>query len=93
MYDPKPVNTSDIVLPDELYSLAEKIAENVHNVWARGRMDEGWKYGPVYDRENKITPLLVPYDELTESEKDYDRRTAFETLRLIKKLGFEIKRN
>ena len=90
MYNPKPIETSDIALPEELIALTEKIAENVHDVWAKGRMSEGWTYGVKKDTEVKTTPLLVPYEELPESEKDYDRNTALETLKLIIKLGYDI---
>lgn len=90
MYEPKPIDTSDIVLPDELLAMTEQIAENVHDVWAAGRLAEGWSYGAVKDAEKKVTPLLVPYAELPESEKEYDRRTALETLKLIIKLGYTI---
>ena len=90
MYEPKPINTSDVVLPKSLLELTEKIAENVHDVWAKGRIEEGWKYGKIRDDREKITPCLVPYKDLQESEKEYDRNTALETLRLIIKLGYKI---
>lgn len=91
MYDPKPVDTSEIVLPENLVALTEKIAENVHDVWAQGRIAEGWTYGETKDNQRKTTPLLVPYSELPGSEKAYDRNTALETLKLIIKLGYRIK--
>ena len=90
MYCPKPIDTSEVKLPDEMLALTEKIAENVHDVWAKGRISEGWTYGEVKDPAQKTTPLLVPYAELPEREKAYDRNTAFETLRLIVKLGYHI---
>ena len=90
MYDPKPIDLSDVVLPEDLLELTELIAQNVHDVWAASRIKEGWKYGPVKDSEKKETPLLVPYEDLSESEKDYDRNTAFETLKLIVKMGYNI---
>lgn len=90
MYEPKPIDTSDIILPEELLALTEKIAENVHDVWAVGRLTEGWTYGDVKDTEKKMTPSLVPYADLPEREKDYDRNTALETLKLIVKLGYVI---
>ncbi len=92
MYKPKPIDTSDVALPKELLELTEKIAENVHDVWAVGRIKEGWKFGPVKDGEAKITPLLIPYGELPDSEKEYDRKTALETIKLIKKLGYDLKK-
>ena len=92
MYDPKPVDTSDVILPEELLVLTEKIAENVHDVWAAGRISEGGTYGEKKDAEKKTTPLLVPYSELPESEKEYDRNTALETVRLILKLGYHLEK-
>ena len=89
-YQPNPVDTTGVILPEDLMRLSEVIAENVHEVWSAGRIAEGWTYGEKPDAETKKTPLLIPYDALPESEKDYDRRTAFETLRLIVKLGYRI---
>lgn len=89
-YDPIPVDTSDVVLPAELLALTERIAENVHDVWAAGRIAEGWTYGPAKDSEKKTTPLLVAYSDLPDEEKAYDRNTALETLKLIVKLGYSI---
>lgn len=89
-YEPKPISTDDVALPPNLLELTEKIAENVHDVWAAGRMAEGWVYGEYKDSELKTSPDLVPYGELPEAEKEYDRKTALETLKLIIKLGYRI---
>lgn len=89
-YTPKPVETLNIVLPLELRFLVEEMAKNVHEVWAQNRINEGWAYGPVRDDIKKQHPCLVPYEELPESEKEYDRATSQETLKLIIKLGFSI---
>lgn len=92
MYKPEPIDTSGIVLPEDLLELTEKIAENVHEVWALGRVREGWTYGPVRDDARKQTPCLVPYEELPEEEKEFDRNTAMETIKLICKLGYNIQK-
>jgi len=89
-YIPQPIDTSAINLPQDLMDLGEQIAKNVHDVWAAGRIKDGWTYGPVRDDASKQHPCLVPYEELPEGEKEYDRNTAQETLRLIMKLGFKI---
>ena len=91
-YIPAPIDVSDIQLPSELCELAEIIAKNVHEVWAAGRLAEGWKYGSERNDMLRTHPGLVPYEELSETEKDYDRRTAMETLKLIQKIGFGIKK-
>lgn len=92
-YNPHPIDTADVILPDQLNILAEKIAKNVHEVWSSGRMKEGWTYGEERNDAEKKHPCLVPYEELSESEKEYDRNTSQETLKLILKLGFKIVTN
>lgn len=90
---PDPVNTASIPLSEDLQMLQERLAKNVHSVWAQKRIREGWTYGPVKDFQRKKTPFLVPYAELPESEKEYDRATALETLRLILRLGYRIEKD
>lgn len=89
-YIPQPIDTTGVALPKELNDLAEEIAKNVHEVWSEGRMKEGWTYGEERDDAKKHHPCLVPYEDLTETEKEYDRNTSQETLKLIMKLGFKI---
>ena len=89
-YTPEPIDTSDVNLPEELAALAEDIAKNVHETWALNRIKEGWTYGETRDDYKKEHPCLVPYEELPENEKDYDRATSLETIKLILKLGFSI---
>lgn len=89
-YNPKPIDTTSIKLDADIVELGEKIAENVHNVWAVGRIKEGWTYGEKRNDTEKTHPCLVPYNKLTDSEKQYDRDTAMETLKLIQKLGYVI---
>ena len=91
-YQPKPVDTSGIELPAELLKLTETVAENVHDVWAAGRIAEGWTFGEKRDDVQKLHPCLVPYSELPESEKEYDRKTALDTLKLITALGYRIEK-
>lgn len=89
-YDPMPIDVSGVVLPESLTPLIEALAENVHDTWAKGRVDDGWTYGPVRDDAKKRHPCLVPYADLPESEKAYDRDTAVSTLKFICKMGYGI---
>lgn len=91
-YIPKPIDTNDVVLPDDLLSLTEKLASNTHDIWAFSRMKEGWKYGKSRDDKLKTSPCLIPYEMLSESEKEYDRQTALETIKMIIKLGYKIEK-
>lgn len=89
-YHPMPVDTTQVELTDELMELAELMAENVHEVWAKTRLDQSWTYGPERNDAEKKHPRLVPYDELPEEEKVYDRNTSIETLKFIINAGFRI---
>lgn len=91
-YTPQPVDTKDVVLPEDLMSLAEEMAKNVHEIWAETRIAQGWTYGPERNDAEKKHPCLVPYDELPEEEKVYDRNTSVETLKFIVGNGYEIKK-
>ena len=90
MYIPQPEQTDDIILSTELNDLVEAMAKNVHEVWAESRILQGWTYGPERNDVLKHHPCLIPYEELPETEKAYDRDTAVGTLKLICKLGFKI---
>ena len=90
MYTPQPIDTTDVVLPKELERLVEQMSKNVHEVWAETRIKQGWTYGKQRNDELKTHPCLVPYEDLPEEEKEYDRNTSGETLRFILKLGFTI---
>lgn len=89
-YEPHPIDLTDVELGDELIDLREAIAENAHEVWAQNRKKEGWSYGLVRDDEKKEHPDMVPYSRLPESEKLYDREMAINTIKLVKKLGYDI---
>lgn len=89
-YIPNPVDVSSANLPEELVALSEVIAKNVHEVWAKNRMAQGWTYGPERDDSKKETPCLCEYENLSEAEKHFDRETAFSTLKLITQLGYKI---
>ena len=89
-YVPQPIDTSDVQLAEELNVLIEQMAKNVHEVWAQSRISQGWTYGSERSDALKTHPCLVPYEDLPEEEKDYDRNTALGTLKLISRLGFSI---
>jgi hypothetical protein len=89
-YKPKPIDTTSIKLTDEILKLTELLAENAHDIWARQRMAEGWTFGPKRDDAAKKHPDLIPYNELHNSEKEYDRKTAMETLKAIIAIGYSV---
>jgi len=91
-YFPKTIDTSNIELGSDLRELVERLAENNHDHWAQQRMDEGWRYGPERNDAEKEHPDLVPYKELSESEKEYDRKTVVEAIKAIMALGYDVKR-
>jgi class 3 adenylate cyclase/tetratricopeptide (TPR) repeat protein len=89
-YQPMPIDTSGVRLDPSLVELTEFLAENTHEVWAQARLREGWTHGPARDAAAKRHPDLVPYGQLSDSEKQYDRDTAVQTLKLIMARGYQI---
>ena len=90
MYQPNPIDTSKIELPEDILQLVEQLAQNVHDQWALLRIKEGWVYGEKRDDILKHHPCLVPYDQLPENEKEYDKKMAIENLKTILSLGYQI---
>lgn len=89
-YTPKTIDTSRIELPRGLEELIEVLAQNNHDHWARQRIREGWRYGLTRDDGRKEHPDLIPYDELPEAEKEYDRNTVIEGLKAILASGYTL---
>lgn len=91
-YVPNPIIVDDVVLPKEIEELTEYIAENAHEEWAKQRIKEGWTFAPQTNKKLKQSFDLVPYCELLDSEKEYDRRMAMNTLRVLYKYGYKIEK-
>ena len=91
-YVPNPIDTSDIALNPDLMDLAELLAKNTHEVWAQERIAQGWRYGPARRDDTREHPCLIPYEDLPESEKVYDRNTSMETLKVLCALGYTIRK-
>ena len=89
-YEPQPIDTSHIKLTPEVRQLTEQLAENAHDNWAQQRVADGWTLGPKRDDARKQHPSLLPYDQLPEPEKQYDRNAALETIKAILALGYQI---
>ena len=91
-YTPQPINTEGIILPKDLLDLCERLAENAHDLWALQRLSNGWRFGEYRDEKKHEHPNLVPYHELSETEKEYDRIVTIETLKAIIALGFKLEK-
>lgn len=91
-YSPEPIDLSAVELPESLAEVSERIARNVHDTWAKSRMEEGWTYGAERNDKEKKHPCLIPYEELPETEKEYDRNTAASTIKMLRYLGYRIEK-
>jgi hypothetical protein len=91
-YTPITIDTSHVNLSPDLEDLVERLAQNNHDHWARKRIEEGWRYGVRRNDGEKKHPDLVPYQQLPESEREYDRKTVLEALKAIIALGYEVKK-
>lgn len=89
-YEPHPIDTTEIRLPDEFLEIAELLAKNTHDVWAKARIAEGWTYGPLRDNREKKNPCLLPYEDLPDSEKEYDRQVSRQVLEVLYALGYRL---
>ena len=93
MYKPTPIDTSGIVLNDELLTLTERLARNAHDLWAEQRIADGWSFGPHREDGARKHPCLIPYEDLPESEKEYDRRAVMGTLKAMLALGYRVEKS
>lgn len=91
-YAPKPIDTQATILSADLLQLVEHLAKNTHENWAQQRIADGWKYGVKRNDDAKEHPSLIPYEELSETEKEYDRITSVEVLKAILVLGYKIEK-
>jgi hypothetical protein len=89
-YDPRPLDTGDIQLQLEMEELIERLAEHIHDVWARHRIAEGWIFGARTDSRAKQHHCLVPYAQMSEAEKEHDRTLAREAIKAVLVLGYRI---
>jgi RyR domain len=89
-YKPTPIDTRGVTVSPAIMALIEKLAEHTHEVWAAQRLADGWTYGVQRDDSAKEHPGLVPYVDLPESEKEYDRTVTLQTLKAIIALGYVI---
>lgn len=90
MYIPKPEDTTNVNISEEILNLTEIIAKNAHENWAKKKIDDGWTYGEELDDAACTHPCLVEYESLSEADKEYDRVTAMEAIKLLLKLGYKI---
>lgn len=91
-YKPNPIDLSKVKLSKSLEHDLEVIARSVHEVWAWQRQLKDWEYGKDYDEINRKHPCMVEYDQLSELERDMDRATVVQTIKMLLVLGYEIEK-
>ncbi|KAK7907584.1 hypothetical protein WMY93_016196 [Mugilogobius chulae] len=91
-FDPKPINTANISLPEKLEYIANKYAEHSHDKWSSEKVSAGWKLGDSIDDQAKTHPLLKPYKSLSEKERETYRWPVKESLKSMLAMGWNIER-
>lgn len=91
-YRPSPIDLREVELQEDLQRDIEIISKNIHETWGNERMQQGWKYGEKYSAEEKTHPCLIEYEALSESEKDVDRATVVQTIKMLLYMGYKIER-
>ncbi|XP_070139394.1 ryanodine receptor [Drosophila kikkawai] len=87
---PKPVDTTGVTLPSSVDQIKEKLAENIHEMWALNKIEAGWSWGEHRDDYHRIHPCLTQFEKLPPAEKRYDNQLAVQTLKTIISLGYYI---
>lgn len=90
MYNPKPIDTSDVKLSNEISELIEDLSKNIHEVWAYQKVKDGWVYAPETDEEKKTHRCITQYENLSEKDKQYDRNTVTQTIKTLLYMGYKI---
>jgi len=93
MYKPNPVDTTKVEISKELQDALEVVSKNIHEVWAKQKMDDGWTYAPETDEDKKTHRCITEYENLTEQDKQYDRNTVTQTVKTLLKMGYKITKN
>src|SRR4030042_6296437 len=70
----------------------ELLAQMEHERWVEEKLSDGWRYSPTKDLEKKTIPYLVPWDDLSEADKDKDRNQVRNLPAFLAKARFEIYR-
>ncbi len=89
-YKPTPFDVCGVNLSRDILELTELLARNTHDRWAKLRFAEGWRQGPERSDQRKEHPGLVPYEQLSEAEKEYDRQTVLEAIKTLLAMGYAI---
>lgn len=77
-----------IQLPAYIENVRDKLAENLHEIWAASKIEQGWSYGEVRDDPRKKNPSINNFEKVPMTEKKYVITVSFETLRYMSKLVF-----
>ncbi|XP_050626599.1 ryanodine receptor 2 isoform X5 [Macaca thibetana thibetana] len=91
-FNPQPVDTSNITIPEKLEYFINKYAEHSHDKWSMDKLANGWIYGEIYSDSSKVQPLMKPYKLLSEKEKEIYRWPIKESLKTMLAWGWRIER-
>ena len=89
-YEPKSLDLTRVEIPADLNNLVEQLSEITHDNWLKQRVADGWRHGQSRNDLLKEHPCIVPYDELPESEKEYDRKISLGVIQAMLALGYRV---
>uniref|UniRef100_A0A673CUD6 Ryanodine receptor 2b (cardiac) n=1 Tax=Sphaeramia orbicularis TaxID=375764 RepID=A0A673CUD6_9TELE len=91
-FDPQPVDTSNVSVPERLEFVVNKFAEHTHEKWSLQKFANGWVHGEQLCENSKVHPLLKPYRALAEKDKEVYRWSIKETIKSMLAFGWSIER-
>jgi class 3 adenylate cyclase/tetratricopeptide (TPR) repeat protein len=89
-YEPKSLDLTRVQIPADLNNLVEQLSEITHDNWLKQRLADGWRHGQSRNDLLKEHPCIVAYDELPESEKEYDRKISLGVIQAMLALGYRV---
>jgi class 3 adenylate cyclase/tetratricopeptide (TPR) repeat protein len=89
-YVPQSPDLTTVAVPKDLIDLVEQLAEITHDNWVRQRLADGWVHGKHRNDLLKEHPCIVPYEDLPESEKEYDRKISLGVVQGMLALGYRV---
>jgi hypothetical protein len=80
-WQPTPLNLDGVRLSQDVLAISERLAENSHDVWAIGKFKQ-------FEGTSNTHPDLIPYDSMTDAQKEYDRKASTDTLKFLTLCGY-----
>ncbi len=91
-WEMRPLNSQGEIIEKISPEVVEVLAKKEHEAWMKERYSTGWIYGKTKNVDQKVSPDLIPYEQLSEASKDKDRDSINNIPELLAMIGMAIYR-